>query len=424
VPSITEVRDFLDDPAKDKRFRLVSALLSQDRYPTHMAAVWRATLLAQANDQFRNFGPAVETWLRQRIKDNTPYDEMVRALITGDPRQQGVMLFTAFPGRPPEDLAAATARVFLGIKIECAQCHNHPFDTWKREQFWEYAAFFGQDGKEIAISGTPKKVSARFPDGSLPKGAGRAALAEWMTSGDNRYFARNAVNRLWEYFYGTGLIDPVDEPRADNPPSHPELLERLTKEFVAHKFDLNFMVRALTATRAYALASKQSDASQADSRLFARMAVRGLTAEQLYDSILEVVGPDGLPQTAPPPNGFAPGVFNRRGEFLTRFPPQEKRTEVQTSILQALYLMNGKFMEEVTDPQRNRTLGTIIESRGTTGRRLDELYMVTLARKPTPEERARLVKYVEEGGPSHDSKKAYADVFWALLNSSEFFLNH
>ena len=113
VPSITEVRDFLDDPAKDKRFRLVSALLSQDRYPTHMAAVWRATLLAQANDQFRNFGPAVETWLRQRIKDNTPYDEMVRGLLNSDPRQQGALLFSAFPGRTPEELAAATARAIL-----------------------------------------------------------------------------------------------------------------------------------------------------------------------------------------------------------------------------------------------------------------------------------------------------------------------
>ena len=437
IPAVQDVRLFLADKAADKRHKAVDRLLDSPLYSTHFAAVWRSLMVPDSNNPFlQQSGPQLEAWLKNRLRENTTYDKMVREIITTpvvfnraamQRNQQGEptpLPFYQAQEMKPENLAGATARLFLGVKIECAQCHNHPFDTWKREQFWEYAAFFGQDGKEITISGTTKKVSARFPDGSLPKGAGRAALAEWMTSGENRYFARNAVNRLWEYFYGNGLIDPVDEPRADNPPSHPELLERLTKEFVAHKFDLNFMVRTLTATRAYALASKQSDPSQADPRLFARMAVRGLTAEQLYDSILEVVGPDGLPNAAPPQGGFAPGVFNRRGEFLTRFPPQEKRTEVQTSILQALYLMNGKFMEEVTDPQRNRTLGTIIESRGTTGRRLDELYMVTLARKPTTEERARLVKYVEEGGPSHDSKKAYADVFWALLNSSEFFLNH
>jgi hypothetical protein len=247
-----------------------------------------------------------------------------------------------------------------------------------------------------------------------------------MTADDNPYFARNAVNRLWEYFYGTGLIDPVDEPRADNPPSHPDLLDRLAKEFVAHKYDVAFLVRALTATRAYGLSSKQTDDSQADARLFARMAVRGLTAEQLYDSILEAVGPDGLaPVPAPAaPGGFNPRFGDPRAEFLAKFPAQGKRTEVQTSILQALYLMNGRLMEGVTDPKRNRALATVIESRRGTPRQIDELYMVTLNRKPSADERARLVKYVEDGGPSHDGKKALADVFWALLNSSEFFLNH
>jgi Protein of unknown function (DUF1549)/Protein of unknown function (DUF1553) len=411
VPSLTEVRDFLDDSAADKRFALVRRLVGTDRFATHFAAVGRAALLPSGDDVAGGRGRDLEAWLRQRIKDGTSYDEMARALVLGDARRSAPPVFSARSGRTPEDLASATARAFLGLKLECARCHDHPFDRWKREQFWAYAALFTPDGREIAIPGTARQVAARFPDGREPRGAGRAALAEWLTGGDNPYFARNAVNRLLDYFFGTGLIDPPDETRPDNPPSHPELLDLLAREFAAHKYDVRFLVLALTSTRAYGLGSVQTDPTQADPRLFTRAAVRALTAEQVYDSLLEVCGRD------------APGLeSDRREEFLAMFRRQGRNG--QTSILQALYLMNGRLMEEVTDPARNRALATVSEARRPAGRRIDELYLLTLGRQPVAAERDRLVKYVAEGGASNGPNKAYADIFWALLNSSEFLLNH
>jgi hypothetical protein len=337
----------------------------------------------------------------------------------------------------------------MGVRLECAQCHDHPFARWSKDQFWEMAAFFSTvqppqrlvPGKgpaklpapkprEIKIPGTEKVVRAKFLTGKDPERVEgmepRKILAAWLTERDNPYFARTAVNRLWAHFFGVGLIDPVDdEPGDENPVSHPELLAELTKQFVDHDYDVKYLIRAITATQAYQRTSVQTHASQADPRAFARMPVRGLTPDQLFDSIALATG---FKEPAGNPNvrqiGFG-NLNNARGDFLNRFAGQERATEKQTSILQALALMNGKFVADATSLERSTTLAAVADAPFLSlQQKIETLYLATLSRMPRPEETQRLATYVNEGGPRGDQRLALGDVFWALLNSSEFILNH
>jgi hypothetical protein len=460
IPSVTEIRDFLEDDRPDKRRLWVDRILQADRddssyrdaYVTHFANVWRAWLMAQANQQALFQQPALEAWLAQRLKNNVGYDQLVRDLLTqpaggnqrvvdpfGAAGESAAAFFQANEFKP-ENLAGTTARLFLGVKLECAQCHNHPFAKWTRNQFWEYAAFFtdvpqpGRPGQpppgrtprgEIKVGETDKVVKARFLDGTEPqwKGDGtRPTLVEWMTAADNPYFARAAANRLWAHFFGIGLVDEMDGTGDENLVSHPELLDDLARAFVASKYDVKFLIRAITASQAYQRGSAFSHPSQKDPRLFARMPLRGLSPEQLFDSLAVATEyQDAAP--ADPLAAFR-GPQTPRAQFLAKFAAQDQKLDYQTSILQALYLMNNDFVADRTNVQKNRTLATLAEQRTGTVRKVESLYLVVLSRKPRPEESKRFVQYVDEGGAAGDQKKALADVFWVLLNSPEFLLNH
>jgi hypothetical protein len=460
IPRVSEVRAFIDNRRADKRRRLVEKLLDSVNYVNHFANVWRALLLPRGNDmQVQFLAGQIEQWTRARVRENTPYDKMVRSLITtpvafrGNVRfnpgnsgiDPGVVAFFQANEMKADNLAASTSRLFLGVKIECAQCHDHPFAKWSRKQFWEYTAFFAgikpqqlnagvfspatdsPSVHEITIPGSEKTVKAKFLDGGEPKWSDdtttRAVLADWMTRPDNPFFARAAVNRMWEHFFGIGLVDPVDDFRDENPASHPELLDELAKEFVDHGFDLKFLIRAITASQAYQRGSAMTDDSQEDIRSFARMPLKGLTPEQVFDSLATAVGYRGDVRA---PAGFRFGLNTPRGEILNKFAnPIDRRTEHQTSILQALALMNGKFVSDATSLQRSETLAAVIDSPFMdTQQKLDTLYMAALSRRMRGSEAGRLIPYVNGGGPSRNPNRALADVFWVLLNSSEFILNH
>jgi hypothetical protein len=439
IPSIIEIRDFLDDTRPNKRRLWVDQILRadqddpsyQDAYINHFVNVWRYVLLAQTDQQEQNQQPALETWLRHRLKANIGYDQLVRELLTqpvnGNRSQTegSAAVYYQANELKPENLAGSTSRLFLGVRLECAQCHDHPFEKWTRTQFWEYAGFFtdvipqGQPGKakprgEIKIAGQDKVVKARFLDGKEPdwkdRPDTRATLAEWMTAPDNPYFARALVNRMWTYFFGSGLLNWSDGQEHESPAAHNELLDELAKEFIAHKYDLKFLIRAITASQAYQRTSVLSDPSQKDPRLFARMPLRGLSPEQLFDSLALA--------TEYQDSGGA------RRQFLARFTAQEQKIDYQTSILQALYLMNNEFIADRVNLEKNPTLATLAKQRTSTERKLESLYLVVLSRKPREPESRRFVKYIEDGGPEGDPKKALADVFWVLLNSPEFLLNH
>jgi hypothetical protein len=459
VPSVSEARAFLSSKDADKRRKLIDQLLDSPAYANNFANVWRALLLPEASTRFqvRFQVPAMETWLRKQFSENVGYDQMVREILTtsintrrgdfdpygrnGNPNPSS---FYVAKEAKPENLAAATAQLFLGTKLQCAQCHDHPFAKWTRTQFWEYAAFFAgfearnQDGfisnvtevndrREIVVSGGNQVVQAFFLDGDEPrwkyKVGTRVTLAEWVTKKDNPYFAKAAANRLWDHFFGIGIVEPVDDLGNDaNKPSHPELLEELAKSFADHDFDMKFLIRAIANSHAYQRTSATLSAGPTDPRLFDHMPVKGLTGEQLFDSLALATG---YREDRRERNRFLFDDQSPRNEFLGKFAASDKRTETQTSILQALAMMNGKFITDATHIDRGQTLAALIDAPFLDDAgRIEALYLAAYARKPRADEAERMLKYVQGGGAKKDKKAALADVFWALLNSSEFMLNH
>src|SRR5579871_3759255 len=451
IPRVVEVRDFLDEAAPDKRHRAIERLLEDPdhshQYIHHFTNVWRALLVPQSNNQqVQLLVPGFEAWLRQRVRANTPYDVLVRELLTGsvgfamrnpgqlaNQREPSPLAFYQANDLKPENLAASTTRLFLGVKLECAQCHDHPRDQWTRKQFWEYAAFFSgiranmngdfitsvtenPESRSLKIPGTERVVMARFLDGTEPRWQAdtraRPTLADWITDARNPYFARAGANRLWGHFFGIGLIEPVDEASDENPPSHPELLEELARQFVAHHFDIKYLIRAITNSQTYQRSSAATDRRSEDARLFARMAVKGLSPEQFFDSLAEAIG--FHEDSRPTPRLDGQPVNTPRAMFLAKFSNQENRTEWQTSILQALALMNGRFIDDATSIERSKTLAAVVDAPFlSTEQRIETLYLATLSRKPRAEELKRLVKYVTSGGPKGNQADALADVFWA-----------
>lgn len=457
IPSVSETRRFLRDPVTNKREQALERLLDSPGYVANFSNIWRDLLLPEANADFqqRFLSANIERWLRKEFSENVSFDRMVRELLTvsipnnrrggyGFGPQQGTPTALAFyqskQGKP-ENLAASTARLFLGIRLECAQCHNHPFGRWTREQFWSQAAFFGgiksqgqngvfsplnevADRRELPIPGTERVAQARFLDDKEPqwryKISARKTLADWMTAPDNPFFARAAVNRLWAHFFGVGIVEPMDDLSEENKPSHPELLDELARQFVRHGFDYRFLIRAIAFSKTYQLSSVHPAATPPDVRLFAYMPVKGLSQDQLIQSLSLTIGVPGMAANQRR-NFFDP----TQSSFSNKFVSQDKRTEYQTSIPQALALMNNKLVADATHPQRSQFLASVAHAPFLdTDGRIETLYLAAIARKPDPDEMEKLRRYVEEGGTAKDPKAALGDVFWALLNSPEFFLNH
>jgi hypothetical protein len=469
TPKAAEARAFIDDKDPAKRAKLVDQLLKMPQHANHFAAVTRSQWLPQTanNFQLAQFGFQFETWLRTQFRDNVPVDQVIRRIVTlkvnvntqnpmfrfvqPDPSEPDGFnisgFYSANEGRP-ENMGATVSRLFLGVKLECAQCHDHFFAPYKRDQFWQFAAFFAElnplsgerpgfvgpaepqaDRNSLAIPGTDTVVKATFFDGTRPKWTAdrspRQELADWLTSPKNPYFATNHVNRMWAHFFGVGILDPVDEPGENNQPSHPEILKDLAQGFIDSGYDNQFLIRVITRTKAYQLTSKMTHPGQADPRRFARMNLKGLTPAQLFDSL---VASTGFREPAYLRNqqnmGFVqPG--NPRSQFMARFASNERPTEMHTTILQALMLMNGDFIGTQTDLQRSEVLAAIVDMPGwDTKQRVTALFMTVLSRNPTPEELEKFGSYIDRGGASGDKKKATADVFWVLLNSPEFLFNH
>jgi hypothetical protein len=448
IPTAAEARDFLDDPSPHKRQALVERLLDSPAYTAHATEIWRRHILPEADteDLARQVAGTFEAWLRRKVIDEAGYDRIVREILTARLDTGGMdsamgqlapspAAYYLAKERKPENLAAGVARVFLGIRLECAQCHNHPFARWKREQFWSLAAFFADlppDGpenagaarrelgaaprRELTIPGTKKVVTATHLDGSTPAWRPRAAtrqiLAEWVTAPDNPYFARAAVNRVWARFFGAGLIEPADDLDGDAASELSGLLDELAGQFRAHAYDLKFLIRALTATQAYNLSSAGAvSPSESSGPLFASMPVRGFSPGQLFDSLTRATG--ALAR-------------DERARFVELFASREERPmQAETTILQALAMMNGSYIEGATNPDTSSVLGAIVKAPFLdTPARIETLYLATLTRRPRPDEQALLVRYVDRKKSADEQAKALADIFWAILNGPEFHLNH
>jgi len=437
IPTVVEFADLIDvtNDAPTKFEDRVDTLLASGSYSYNFTNYWRGILLYGGNQQLIQNLPQFDLWLRNRLHQNVGYDKMTREILTSQGAPNPKAPNQPLPaGATPqafyqvnatiENQAGSTARIFMGIKIECAQCHQHPFASWSRLQFWELAAFFDNNGTR-RIPQTDIVAKAKYLTGEMPEVKGnsyRVNLAEWLTTAQNPFFAKATVDHVWQYFFGVSLIEPILEATADSPPANPELLDELAKGFTDSGFDLKFLVRSIVLSDAYQRVSVAlSEASKAELQLFAKVPVRGMLPEQLYDSIGVATGlkvdtaatQPGQPIRANPQN-------NQRQQFLNMFYSQDKRIESQTSILQALYLMNGPMVRD----RASYVLDTIGIQNTTTQRRVEAIYMLVLSRLPTPAEMERMSSFIERGGGSGDPRQAAADICWVLLNSSEFLLNH
>ena len=423
IPTTAEVRSFLDDKAADKRAKLADRLIHTAPHARHTASRWRREWVPQADTpQFASLSDDFEAWLAGEFRRGTGLDRIARRLLTANKvtEKETPTTFLTAGEYKPENLAANTARAFLGVNLDCAQCHDHPFARWTRDQFWQTAAFFTRpttDAKfQIALPGGKKTVGAKLLDDPQPAwpaevadDTARRVLADWVTAKENPYFAKNAVNRAWAHLFGIGLVEPLDDLSGQNPASHPELLDELATAFADGGFDLRHLYAALVRTKAY----QQSSAGKAtDPRLFARAAVRGLTGEQLFDSLRVAAG---LPPTRDDLNPLTAGRDRRR--FVEQFRA-ERTGLAQRSILQSLALMNNARTATLTDPARTPALQAVADAPFLDGAgKVEALFLAAFARQPTADELAAVKA-------SADSADGLADLFWALLNSTEFNTNH
>lgn len=444
IPTADKARAFLDDPSPDKRTKLVDDLLASQNYGRHQADLWTPKLFPRDSmNRFVSKDP-LNKWIEEQFNKNTPWDQFVTQLVTATGSVEEHPEVTYFlANRSVDKLTDTVSQHFLGIQLQCAQCHNHPFTNWKQTEYWGMAAFFskvqpqnpknankGGDNTKLTVTEgngktrlkdffpeSTKTVPAKFLGGPEPKlGAGepyRPALAKWLTSAENPFFARAAVNRTWALLFGRGIVDPVDDMHDGNEPSHPGLLAALASELVGSGFDLKHLVRGICASKAYQRGSKLVPGAEHDPKLFATMAVKVMTPEQLYDSLTQVVGQAASAQGRPRPMGMKGGPAGPRDQFVNFFlagADQPTATEYEAGIPQALRLMNS-----------NRMAGNAGKAFAKPGAKpaavFEEIYLGALARRPTSEEVARLTAYMAKAGPAADG---YGDVLWAVLNSSEF----
>ena len=465
IPTVWECRTFLADASPGKRSAKVRELLQTAAYAKHLARVTRTEWLPQTIDGTNaGAGRIFEEWLEQEFARNRPMDVMVRSILTQSTGEERSVKYMSMMGRRAEDrsdstdgingfyeanenkpelLAAATTRLFLGVKLECAQCHDHPFADYTQDEFWEQAAFFAEfsalpptspsfvgpltpqhEVNRISIPDGDKFIVARVLRGKSPDWTAerkpRVELADWITSRDNPYFHENMANRAWKHFFGIGLIDPVDERSFENLPSHPKMLEAMADTFRESGCDLQVLIRAITASEAYNRTSRSTFDS--DGRLFASMPVRGLTGHQIFDCYLTATGQ--IENVDPQGQNFGYRGWSR-DEFVEQFgAAQADPTRTQSSILQALTMMNGNAVGKQTSWNQSQTLAAVVDAPFLdTNAKIEALFLATLSRKPTPSELQRFESYVARGGPSNKPKQALADLFWILLNTTEFMTN-
>lgn len=450
LPTVSTGRAFLTDNRPDKRSRLIDQLLDHPDHATHLADIWRHFLLPGDLDAERQAGVrGFQNWLRAQFVRNRRYDNVVADLlvpedITPASEAAAASLFYSALQFKPEELAANTSRLFLGVQIQCAQCHDHPMNEWKQKDFWGYAAFFARVRQpqqmrgrmatvteattgEVTLPDKDEVVKPKYLDTSVSRadddGGRRRPLAIWLASSSNMYFAKATVNRVWSQMFGRGIVEPVDDMGSHNLPSHPQLLDELAAWFVETGFDLRELYRVLANTEAYQLTSEtDSDAESAKvpPEAFARMAIKNLSAEQLYDALARATLQH---DAAGQPGQLATRLDDPvRQVFVARFrSPVSRPTEFQSGIPQALTLMNGSTVSSATDLMQSPLLQSLEAPFFTPQQRVEVLFLATLSRLPYADERESFVDYVSN---AQDKPRALSDVTWALLNSAEFTLNH
>jgi len=426
IPSADKAKAFLDDKATDKRTKLIDELLKDPNFGRRMADIWTAKLFpVDSANRFVLKEPFYK-WFEAQFNANPGWDKLVSSLVTATGTVADNPAVTYFlANRAVDKLTDTTTQHFLGIQLQCAQCHNHPFTSWKQTEYWGMASFYGKvkadnpknankggDNTTIGVNEGNGRSKAKdfFPESAKnvpPKFLGaeepklgekdpyRPALAKWMVSPENPFFTRAMVNRTWAHLFGRGFVNPVDDMLVENEASHPELMDSLAVHMgKAGEFDLKYLIKAICLSETYQRTSKPLPTNKDDEKLFSHMSVKVLSPEQLFDSLGQVTGnlkdTKGVKGAAGAPKG---GRVGNREQFVTFFlagAETANAIDYEAGIPQALRLMNSAIANN----------------------------LATLSRRPTADEVKKLTEYVDRVG----APTAYGDILWAVLNSSEFTL--
>jgi hypothetical protein len=455
LPTAEEARAFLADRDPARREKWIDRLLDHPAYADHWANKWADLLRPNPSRVGVKSVYVFDNWLRECFRQNLPYDRMIGELLVaqGSTHKYGPAVFFR-DRREPADVASIVSQIFLGIRMECAKCHHHPSEKWSQTDFYRLAAYFAQikrkgQGISAPISGEPEyiwsggegavshpvtgeKLSPAPPDGpeaQIESGADpRAAFAQWLHRADNPHFARAAANRVWAELMGRGIVEPVDDFRASNPPSNEALIDFLAKDFISHGFDLKQLMRTILRSRVYQASSLPNEFNVSDTKNFSHALRRRLPAEPLSDAVFAVT------QTADSFQGLPAGAragetWNHKldSDFLDAFGRPNSSAEcpcerdARPSVVQVLHLMNsGKLQSRIgsTDGRAAR----LASGKLAPPEIVAELYLAAYSRLPTSQE-SRLAEaaFSAEGA---SRKTATEDVMWALINSAEFIFNH
>lgn len=465
IPPVDIAERFLNSRDALKREKLVDSLLDDPGYVRNWTIVWTNLLIGRSDSRDVNRA-ALQKFLRESFAKNRPWNELVAEFVAaeGNVAENGAANFLlAHMNNDAMPATAITSRVFLGRQIGCTQCHDHPFNDWKQESFWSLNSFFQQtsiahtdrrDARNEKMKSQVTSLQTKHVGGpthfetrrglmqvTYPKFEGvavnddadtnrRQELAKLMTSGEKPLIAESLVNRMWEHFFGCSFTRPVDDMGPHNAPSHPELLDHLAREFVASGYDLKQLMRWICLSDAYQRTSRfgksneQDDPASGAAPLFSRVYLKGMTAEQLYDSLLLATGADMTPLES--------GDHDRRRhewlqQFVHAFQTDENDESVtfESSIAQALLMMNSELTEHALSLDRGTLLEKVVHSRDAEAEKLKRLCLATLTRYPTAKELQTLRKMLNSGSSGQRNNSAgWQDALWAYLNSSEFVLVH
>ncbi|MDB5310812.1 MAG: hypothetical protein JWO38_5014 [Gemmataceae bacterium] len=458
LPTIEEVKAFLADKDAKKRDKLIDKLADTPEFADFWALKWADVLRSSRKTIQVKGSYGFQAWLRGHFQRNTPVDEIVRELITANGNT-----FANPPAnyyriaKDPQSLAETTAQLFLGVRMQCAKCHNHPFERWTQDDYYGMAAWFARvrnkpepvigskpaapaagaeviflarDG-EVTQPRTQKTMKPRYPgigDVDVKPGADRReALAEWLTSPGNPFFAKSVANRVWFHLMGKGIVDPVDDFRESNPSCNDDLLDALAKDFAKNKFDMKHLVRTIMKSRTYQLSAQPTETNRDDNKYFSHAVTKLLTAEQLLDALCDVTAvPEkfaGLPagtRAVQLPDGEVNHPFLKTFGQPARELACECERESDGNLAQALQLINGPTVNEKIRNPGNR-LGKLLGGKTADDAVLTELYYSALSRPPFEDEKKLALAHVAKAA---DKRKAWEDVLWALINTREFLFRH
>jgi hypothetical protein len=456
LPTPEEVIAFEKDADAEKRSKLVARLVDRPEYADLFAMKWSAIL---RNKRVIFNGPngdpnsfAMHAWVRQSLAENKPYDRFAGEILAakGDASLNPPVVLFRQVNRTDEELVDDTAQLFLGLRIQCARCHHHPFEKWSQDDYYGFAAFFSRLGRKVGNDNftariyTLEKGMAQNPtnnkqyhpkalDGPELKDLGprsdpRDALVAWLRQPQNPFFAKSLVNRYWKHFFGRGLVEPEDDMRVSNPPTNPELLDALAEDFVKHGYDLKHLVRTIASSRAYDRSSLPNEFNGNDRQNFARYYARRMPAEVMLDAINAVTGyeerfnglPKGFRATQLPDDGF-------NSEFLDSFgrPKRESVCEcertAEASLSQTLMMLNsGEIQRKFSDGGRTARWAS---DQRPDPEKIDELYRLCFARPATADEREVCLAHLAKRRSENKLRQGYEDLNWTLVNSKEFLFN-